>query len=285
MISRIVERSAAQSSRRVGALLGLLVAAGAGEARDVPIRVANQVQSAPPFSDPRSWVRVPAQTFQMGCVPQDQECSLNEQPRHAVRISRDFWLMATEVTVAAFREGARAADMFVPPQPEWSAQDHPVVNVSWDDATRFCASVGGRLPTEAEWECAARGGEDGRIYPWGDRYERGLINDSDEFRHASTTPVAQFPPNRYGLYDLIGNVWEWVSDWSADDYYARAPSADPQGPSSGEARVTRGGSWRPYPRIFRLSNRGRNRPERANYYIGFRCARSDPPGQDEESLK
>ncbi|MGH9346616.1 MAG: formylglycine-generating enzyme family protein [Vicinamibacterales bacterium] len=231
-----------------------------------------------------AWVRIPAQTFQMGCVPHDRECSANEQPRHAVRLTRDFWMMAHEVTVMAFREYAAKAGRPFPAQPEWSAGDHPIVNVTWGDAVRFCEALGGRLPTEAEWECAARGGKDGTIYPWGDRYEAGLVNDSDGFRHAATTPAGKYPPNAYGLHDVIGNVWEWVHDWSSDEYYARSPAADPTGPSSGEARVTRGGAWRPYPRVFRLSNRGRSRPDRANYYIGFRCARSAPPPGTREAI-
>jgi formylglycine-generating enzyme required for sulfatase activity len=219
------------------------------------------------------WVRIPAQTVQVGCVAHDRECSPNEQPRHPVRISSDFWLMATEVTVDAFRAHAAKSGTRFPLQPEWSAADHPVVNVTWDEAAQFCAAAGGRLPTEVEWEAAARGGRDNTIYPWGDRYERGLVNDSDEFKHSATTPVGTFGPNAYGLYDMIGNVWEWLQDWSSDDYYARSPANDPRGPETGTARITRGGSWRPYPRVFRISNRGRSRPDRASYYIGFRCAR------------
>lgn len=234
-------------------------------------------QERPPSPAEPAWVRIPAQTFQMGCVPQDRECSANERPRHAVRLTRDFWLTAHEVTVAAFREYAAKRSLSIPTQPEWSASDHPIVNVTWPEAASFCESLGGRLPTEAEWEGAARSGKDGTIYQWGDRYESGLVNDSDDFRHAATTPVGKFPANAYGLYDVIGNAWEWVHDWSSDDYYAHSPAEDPRGPPSGEARVTRGGSWRPYPRVFRLSNRGRSRPDRANYYIGFRCARSAPP--------
>lgn len=235
---------------------------------------AQELSSAPAA---RGWVRIPAQTFQMGCVPQDRECSPNEQPRHPVRLTRDFWIMAKEVTVAAMREHTSKTGTPFPAQPEWSASDHPAVNVTWADAVHFCESLGGRLPTEAEWEAAARGGKDGGVYPWGDRYERGLANDSDEFKRAATTPVGQYPPNAYGLYDVIGNVWEWTHDWFAADYYARSPAENPMGPAGGEMRVTRGGSWRPYPRVFRLSNRGRSRPDRANYYIGFRCARSVPP--------
>jgi formylglycine-generating enzyme required for sulfatase activity len=223
----------------------------------------------------RQWVAVPPQTCQVGCVPQDSECSDNERPRHSVRIAREFLLMATEVTVSAFRSYAAEAKMSMSEQPAWSGDDHPVVNVTWGEAAGFCRWSGGRLPTEAEWECAARGGVEGRIYPWGDRYEPGLANDSDGFRQSGTRTAGSYPPNAYGLYDMVGNAWEWVNDWFEDGYYSRSPSENPTGPAAGLSRVMRGGSWRPYPRVFRVSNRGRGQPDRTSYYVGFRCARDE----------
>jgi formylglycine-generating enzyme required for sulfatase activity len=221
------------------------------------------------------WVKVPAQTCQVGCTPQDSECSDNERPQHQAQLPRGFSLMATEVTVDAFRGFADAVNQPMAQQPDWSGGDHPVVNVTWSQASAYCQWAKGRLPTEAEWECAARGGEQGHIYPWGDRYEPGQANDSDGFRQAGTKRVGSYAPNTYGLYDMVGNVWEWVSDWFDDGYYAHAPLVNPQGPLSGQARVMRGGSWRPFPRVLRTSNRGRSQPDRTNYYVGFRCAR-DP---------
>jgi formylglycine-generating enzyme required for sulfatase activity len=236
----------------------------------VTMHAGSGAQSA---TDVPVWVRIPAQTCRIGCVPQDRECSDNERPQHEARLSRGFSLMATEVTTSAFREYADAAKTSMPEQPEWSAGDHPVVNVTWSQANDFCRWVKGRLPTEAEWECAARGGEQGRLYPWGDQYEPGRANDSDAFRQSGTRKTGSYPPNAYGLYDMIGNVWEWVNDWFDEAYYASAPLVDPEGPATGQSRVMRGGAWRPFPRVFRVSNRGRSQPERTNYYIGFRCAR------------
>lgn len=234
-----------------------------------------QIQPSTGETAAQRWVTIPPHTCQVGCVPQDSECSDNERPRHPVRIAREFGLMATEVTVSAFRAYALAAKGAMPQQPEWSADDHPVVNVMWGEAAAFCQWTGGRLPSEAEWECAARGGGDGQIYPWGDKYEPGRANDSDAFRHAGTRKVGSYPPNAYGLFDMVGNAWEWVNDWFEDGYYKQSPSENPAGPATGQSRVMRGGSWRPYPRVFRISNRGRGQPDRASYYIGFRCARDE----------
>lgn len=146
--------------RAVGATARLLAAvremAGApGTARPAPAASASDRFGL-------TWVAIPAGTFEMGCVPGDRECDGDESPRHAVTISRGFTLTATEVTVAQYR----AAGGTVPVQPSWSGYRHPMVNVTRDEARAFCAAVGGRLPTEAEWEYAARGGRAGAVYPW-----------------------------------------------------------------------------------------------------------------------
>lgn len=240
------------------------------------VRFARRIL-AEPSPDESDWVRVPAGDFQMGCVPVDRECDENEKPRHRVTISRDFWIMSTEVTVGDFGAHARATNRPPPNQPEGSADNHPIVDVTWDDAVAFCKWAGGRLPTEAEWEFSARGGQDDWIFPWGNAYEKGRASDSDDFRHAGTMAVRSFNPNRIGLHDVSGNVWEWTADWYAVDYYSQSPSIDPAGPPSGDARVARGGGWRPFPRLMRLSNRGHYAPHTHSAYVGFRCVRDNAP--------
>ena len=236
-------------------------------------------QNTPPLvSDLVRWVRVPAGTFEMGCVAGDRECRPYEAPRHTVTLTRPYELMATEVTVGQFRAHARAMGGRPPRQPAWNrADDRPVVNVTWTEMRDFCGWAGGRVPTEAEWERAARGGHDGSIYPWGSEYDPARLNalghgDLDAWRW--TAPVASYPPNAYGLHDMAGNVWEWVADWFWARYYANAPERDPAWLSEGRDRVLRGGSWDSEPPNLRVSFRFRLSPTgRHALYIGGRCAR------------
>ncbi|HRC87031.1 MAG TPA: formylglycine-generating enzyme family protein [Thermoanaerobaculia bacterium] len=163
----------------------------------------------------------------------------------------------------------------------------PVTQVSWNDAVAFCRWQGGRLPTEAEFEFAARSGRSGQELAWGDQLVpagRYLANfwqgsfpeedtGADGFR--GPAPVGSFPPNDFGLYDLVGNVWEWVSDWYAPDYYAASPRRSPQGPSEGTERAIRGGSFlcsESYCAGFRLAARSHATPDSAMNNLGFRCA-------------
>ena len=157
------------------------------------------------------WTRIPAGMFQMGCVPADSRCEADEQPRHDVVLSRPFDLMAAEVTVGMYR----AVSPSMREQPAWSrTPDHPVTLVTWDDARRFCEAVAGRLPTEAEWEYAARGGRAGAVYPWGDDApsEKTGAAGGVSFESDAARAVRSFLPNSYGLYDMAGNAWEWVAD-------------------------------------------------------------------------
>ena len=165
--------------------------------------------------------------------------------------------------------------------------DHPVVHVSWNDARAYCAWSGARLPTEAEWEFAARGGLAGKRYPWGDGLVPGgkhrcniwqgvfPTRNSRADGHLGTAPARSFPPNGYGLYNTAGNVWEWCSDRFGASYYAESPRRDPQGPSEGEARVMRGGSYlchESYCNRYRVAARSSNTPESSTGNTGFRCA-------------
>jgi formylglycine-generating enzyme required for sulfatase activity len=166
--------------------------------------------------------------------------------------------------------------------------DHPVIHVSWIDAHAYTEWSGTRLPTEAEWECAARGGRDGAHFPWGDELEPAGEHRMNVFQgtfpagnscadgFAGTSPVASFPPNGFGLFDVTGNVWEWCADWFDPTFYARSGTVDPTGPEAGTSRVMRGGSYlchASYCRRYRVDARSANTPDSSAGNIGFRVAR------------
>jgi len=142
----------------------------------------------------------------------------------------------------------------------------PIVNVIWDDAQAYCGWIGGRLPTEAEWEYAARGGSTEARYGNLDEIAWYSANSGRQ-----TQDVAQKRANGFGLYDMLGNGWEWVNDWYDPSYYQHSPLQDPQGPSSGQDRVLRGGSWVSLPRTVRVSVRNIFNPAIRDAYDGFRC--------------
>jgi formylglycine-generating enzyme len=165
--------------------------------------------------------------------------------------------------------------------------DHPVVHVSWSDARAFCQWSGTRLPTEAEWETASRGGTAGHPFPWGDDIEPGGQHRMNVFQgefpgvntgadgYLGTAPVDAFEPNGYGIYNTTGNVWEWCADWLDVDYYAVSPVASPRGPASGSFRVQRGGSYlchASYCRRYRVSARFGSAPDSSTGNVGFRVA-------------
>jgi formylglycine-generating enzyme required for sulfatase activity len=182
-----------------------------------------------------------------------------------------FEMIETETTVDQYRAYAAATRQRAPRQPMWSAGDHPVVNLTWEDAAGYCEWIGGRLSTEAEWEFAARAAANTR-YPWGDDFDPNRANGArtaGRDRWPYTAPVASFPPNPFGLYDMIGNVWEWTSDW------VQRGAPPPAGPQSATFRkAVRGGSWINNPDSLRVDRRlGLSPAGRHNFYIGFRCAR------------
>ena len=176
-----------------------------------------------------------------------------------------------------------------------SAQDdHPVVHVSWNDALAYCAWAGRALPTEAQWEYAARGGLEGARYPWGNeltpgnRHQCNIFQGSfphlntEEDGYGATAPARSFEPNGYGLWQMSGNVWEWCADWFLPRYYKRSPERDPQGPPFGEGRVMRGGSFlchESYCNRYRVAARSRNSPDSSSSHCGFRTV-SGPPERE-----
>jgi formylglycine-generating enzyme len=166
-------------------------------------------------------------------------------------------------------------------------REHPVTHVSWNDAQAYCRYTGTRLPTEAEWEVAARGGLEGRPFPWGDELEPAGVHRMNVFQgqfpttntgadgYLGTAPVGAFAPNGYGLFNVCGNVWEWCTDWLDPTYYSTSPVEAPRGPASGVLRVLRGGSYLchdSYCRRYRVSARFGNEPDSSSGNVGFRVA-------------
>ena len=202
----------------------------------------------------------------------ESEGQFDEHPLHHPRLDA-FHIDRREVTAAQFERFSRETGGAMPKQPAWSREDHPVVNVSWDEAKAYCDWAGKRLPTEAEWEKAARGGTRTK-YHFGD--DESLLGEYAWHRgnsDARTHPVGLKAPNDYGLFDMHGNVWEWVADWYGPDYYAVSPAANPAGPETGTYRVMRGGSWNLQDILCRAAARNRLLPGLRGLNLGFRCAR------------
>jgi sulfatase modifying factor 1 len=224
-------------------------------------------------------VWIPAGEGEIGCVAGDAECYEDEKPAHRVILARGFWLDVTEVTLAQYRRFAQATGRPLPPPPGFpQGESHPVVSVGFDDAVAYCSWAGGRLPTEAEWEYAARGGSSGWKYPWGGSAVSGQANAegiSPGDTWARTAPVASFPANGFGLFDMAGNAWEWCADFYASGTYRTGPAADPTGPATGTQRVLRGGAWNSQVKSLRASNRGKALPSLRLELNGFRCARDE----------
>jgi formylglycine-generating enzyme required for sulfatase activity len=237
------------------------------------------------------WVRIsapPGGEFTMGCVPGDRECRPDEK-RHPAGLPRHFEIMSHGVTVERFRrfieaQSTLAGRVLLPTgpimdrQPDGSQDTHPVVYVSWNDARDFCEFVRGRLPTEAEREYAARGGNADEIYPWGNAYSPDQANGAGvtgQDKWQRSAPVGSFPPNGYGVHDMIGNVWEWTASVYRD--YPYRSDDGREDPTSPRARVVRGGSWNSVPRDLRVSSRDYDSPAGRIYDLGFRCARDGSP--------
>jgi formylglycine-generating enzyme required for sulfatase activity len=236
--------------------------------------------------DGMKMVYVPAGEFLMGSP--DSKGSSDEHPQHTVYLDA-FWIDRTEVTNAMYQKCV-AADA-CPPNSDYGSDfndlDQPVVGVSWNDAQAYCQWADRRLPTEAEWEKAARE-TDGRTYPWGNVFDGSKLNYCDkncsynwkdegsDDGYQYTAPVGSYPAGAspYGALDMAGNVWEWVGDWYVRDYYVRSPDRNPTGPDSGQSRVLRGGSWNNAQINVRSANRINLAPVNRDNNFGFRCALS-----------
>ena len=262
--------------------------------------VVGEVRENP--KDGLKYVWIPPGSFQMGCSPGDNECFEEEKPAHPVTITKGFWLGQTPVTVGAYKRFASETGRAMPPEPKlrnnalnpgWGNEQMPIVNVAWEDSQAYCQWAGGRLPTEAEWEYAARGGSgEARHGPLDDvawyadnsgreRIDSTRIWSQDQSRYGDRLAangntmhtVGLKRANDWLLYDTLGNVWEWVNEWYDEKYYQNSPAVDPAGPTSGQFRVLRGGSWLGDPRYVRVSDRGRGDPGDRFIVYGCRCLR------------
>ena len=226
--------------------------------------------------DRMSMVYIPAGKFLMG----SDEGTSDNQPVHEVYLDA-FWMDKHEVTLGQYQQFVEETGFDTKGSGE--SEDHAVTDVDWYDAQAYCEWAERRLPTEAEWEKAARGGLEGKKYPWGNEdpvcisgSENGArFNDHDQCDDLGTAPVMSYAPNGYGLYDMAGNAWEWIFDWYGKDYYGTSPSENPRGPVSGNEVVLRGGSWIHDAYPLRTAHRDRNPRSEADHDVGFRCAASE----------
>jgi len=243
--------------------------------------------------DGLEYVWIPPGDFMMGRVPGDDVQAERygvERPRHPVRLTHGFWLSRGPVTVRAYRHFALKRTLPMPRStknnPNWANDDHPIANITWMQAREYCAWVGGRLPTEAQWEYAARGGRDGAVYPWGNMPDPTKANyiENPTWGNRSTSPVGAFDENGFGLVDVVGNVLEWLSDWFEPEAYPLRPAnqttVDPEVfVNKMDRRVVRGGAWGSIPEEIRISVRGYQVPGADVIDFGFRCLIDEIPDE------
>jgi eukaryotic-like serine/threonine-protein kinase len=220
-------------------------------------------------------INVPGDTFMMGCNDGvDNLCNMDEAPYHSVTLS-GYRIDQYEVSRGDYNDCIVASSCTTPACDfdPMALADNPVTCVTWDDAHDYCAWAGKRLPTEAEWEYAARG-TTGFRYPWGNVWNDDCSIVNGNLCQLDTSPVTDFPQgvSPVGAFNMAGNVAEWVNDWYQQTYYASSPTNDPQGPATGGVRGIRGGSWDSSVVEFRTSYRGANTPSFADNETGFRCA-------------
>ncbi|MFN0165418.1 MAG: SUMF1/EgtB/PvdO family nonheme iron enzyme [Bryobacteraceae bacterium] len=271
-ISRLIEALGVRA-RQLG--IAISAAAGIQTVKATPAAGAarpGEVRVNPIDGQPYVWI--PPGEFEMGASDADTEAFDHEKPRHLVKITKGFWFCQTPVTVGAYKRFAMAGSRKMPEapkfNPDWRHEDHPMVRVTWNDAVAYCQWAGGRLPTEAEWEYAARAGSTAPCYGDVDQIAWHVSNSNGQ-----THPVGEKLANSWNLYDTMGNVSEWVGDWYQDDYYRTLPSpaVDPAGPETGTIRVVRGACFNDVARYLRAACRVRNVLGYWYVNIGFRCVR------------
>ena len=270
-------------------LLSRLAQSAEGQPSIPPKKITWDIDSAP-------MVLISPSHFQMGANEDEDESFMKDaQPAHLVELAA-FYMDMFEVTIGQYKKFLQTTGHRT--LPNWVSEfsptdDHPVVGVSWGDAVAYAKWAEKRLPTEAEWEYAARGGLRDKRYPWGNDKPNGnqcnyadknadaiLKRGNPDFswadlgvddEYSTTAPVGSFPPNGFGLYDMAGNVYEWCTDWYKKDYYNQSPVKNPTGPNSGEWRVLRGGSWSNDLNLLRVATRGGFYPGSRLNSNGFRC--------------
>jgi formylglycine-generating enzyme required for sulfatase activity len=302
---------------------GLLAELKAANANDKVIQAVHDVAAKaavppkivvpPPPSGPKpgelrvnpkdglTYAFIPPGSFEMGCRAGQSNCEHDEGPPHKVRLTKGFWMGQTEVTVGAYKKYVAAAGIKMPPEPKvgaksfnpsWATDDLPISMVTWMDSQSYCQWANLRLPTEAEWEYAARGpgaggepadltavawfADDSGLGPLDSEALRkkdprtfiGHLLDNGNGPHEAGKKNA----NGWKLHDMLGNVWEWTSDWYKENAYDSAQEVDPTGPDSGFHRVLRGGSWLNLPSYVRVSRRLKGIPDQRIFANGFRCA-------------
>ena len=226
--------------------------------------------------DGAEMIWIPPGEFLMG------DDDISDNPRRTVTLS-GYWIYKNLVTVGQYRKYCEATGTKMPRKPtgfsdrylkEWRLPDHPVVNVNWHDTTAYCKWAGVVLPTEAQWEKAARG-TDGRKYPWGETWEASKVWSSVKQVEGGTTAVGRYSISPYGCSDMSGNARQWCANWYDEGYGQHAPDVDPMGPETGNRRGLRGGGWNSYlPSQCRCAHRDFDGPRNRNSVYGFRCART-----------
>lgn len=229
--------------------------------------------------DGREMVQIPEGPFVMGS--RDNDSDPDEKPEHQAYL-KPYFVDLKEVGQSEYdrfakmtRRAKRRIEVFEGDPEKLLKPELPAIAVTWDDAEAYCKWAGKRLPTEAEWEKAARG-EGRRKYPWGDEFVPGYANidgSEDDFRYLAPPGSLEAGRSPYGLYDMAGNVGEWVADSYEENFYQKSPYRDPKGPDQGEQKVIRGGSWRETKKNVRSSKRFQAKPWRHDITVGFRCAK------------